>query len=102
MLRGTAVVALAAACLLAGCQRQQALPLEQEEFVQVMVALRRAALETPDQSQFDAKKQAILGRARITEDQLRAYARQATRDPRALADAYDSINTRLQRFHEPQ
>jgi len=102
MWRVTAAVAVAAVCTLGGCGRQPPLPLEQEQFVEAMVALRRAALETPDQGQFEARKQAILQQAGITEEQLRAYGRQAPRNPKALVEAYDSINARLQRFHEPQ
>ena len=102
MLRGTAVILVAAACGLGACGREPPLPLAQEQFVEVMVSLRRAALETPDQGAYETRKQEILKQAGVTEAQLRAYARAATRNPMALADAYDSIAAQVQRFHEPE
>jgi len=102
MVRGAAVLVFAATCLLAGCGREAALPLEQEQFVEVMVSLRRASQESSSPSDFEARKRVILQKAGVTEDQLRAYARAAPRDPRALAEAYDSIAARLQRYHEPE
>jgi hypothetical protein len=86
----------------AGCRREPAAPLPQETFVEVMVALRQAAQQSSGQADFEARKEVILKRARVTEVQLRAYARSAPRDPRALSTAYDSIAARLERFHEPE
>jgi hypothetical protein len=102
MIRGLGGLALVLACLFGGCGRQPAAPLEQEKFVQVMVSLRRAALESGSRADFEAKKQAILQRAGVTDAQLRAYGRYAPRDPRGASEAYESIAARLQRFHEPE
>jgi hypothetical protein len=93
---------LVAAAVSLSCRREPAAPLAQETFVEVMVALRRASTESADQADFEARKQVILERAGVTEDELRAYARRASRDARALSDAYDSISARLQRLSEPE
>jgi hypothetical protein len=102
MRAGVAIVLLAGTCVLGACRREPPAPLPQEQFVEVMVALRRAALESTAQADFETRKEAILRRARVTEEQLRAYARYGPRDGRALSDAYDSIAARLQRYHEPE
>ena len=93
---------VAAAVGLVSCRREPAAPLAQETFIEIMVSLRRASTESADQADFEARKQVILERAGVTEDELRAYARRAPRDARALSDAYDSISARLQRFSEPE
>lgn len=102
MRRGVALIMLILAFTTAGCRQEPAAPLEREKFVEVMVALRQAALEGPAQEDFETRKQAILEREGVSEDQLRAYARWGTRNGRALSEAYDSIAARLQRFHEPE
>jgi hypothetical protein len=102
-MRGLAVLVLATACSLGGCRREEpAAPMERTTFVEVMVSLRRAALQSSSQEDFESRKQAILREARVTEDQLRAYARLGARDGPALADAYDTISARLQRYQEPE
>jgi len=102
MLRGVVVLALAAVWA-GGCSRPTPLPMEREKFVEVMVALRRAALEADtDRGEFDTRKAAILKEAGVTEQQLRDYASQAPRDARALSETYDSIVAQVQRFHEPE
>jgi len=101
MSRGLAALAVAVLCA-AGCSREAALPLEQEKFVEVMVSLRRAALESSGQEEFETRKQSILKQAGVTEQQLQAYAREAPRDPRGLSTAYDSITARLGRLSEPE
>ena len=101
MLRRVAALGVALVAAL-GCRHEATLPLEQEKFVEVMVELRRAAQESSGQEEFETRKQAILEDAGVSEAQLRAYARQAPRDPAALSTTYDSINARLERFHEPE
>jgi hypothetical protein len=104
-MRSVAVVVLVLALpWAAACRRQSAsLPMEQETFVEVMVALRRAANELgSEQSLFEQRKAEILATAGVTEAELRAYAREAPRRPAELAEAYDSIAAQLQRYQEPE
>jgi hypothetical protein len=85
------------------CGQERSLPMERETFVEVMVALRRVANEPGiDQVTFERRKTEILASAGVTEQELQAYARAAPRRPGELAEAYDSISARLQRYQEPE
>jgi hypothetical protein len=102
MRRTTAALVLSLGVVAGGCERETAAPMEREQFVEVMVSLRRASQEAGSQANFDARRAAILEQAGVTEAQLRAYARQAPAYARELVEAYDSIAAQLQRYHEPE
>lgn len=67
-----------------------------ERFIEVVVQLRRAAMETmgsPDG--FEARRDAVLRDAGVTEEQLRAYVETRGRDLDRMAEIWETINTRL-------
>lgn len=80
----------------AACQRNDTgTGLPQTRFIEVVVALRKAARETMDPAVFAVRKQQILTDAGVTEDQLRAYIKTHERDLDHMAAVWESINVRL-------
>lgn len=70
--------------------------MSDDTFVDVMVALRRAAAEHPgDASAFDAAKANILAQAGVTDSLLYAYVDLHGRDPSQLADIFEAIRDSL-------
>jgi hypothetical protein len=87
------VSAALAGIVVFGCRRPEP-GVSAEQFVAVVVALRQAAEEV-DSSEFAARRDSILRGAGVTEAELRAFVREGSREPRRLADAWDSAATRL-------
>lgn len=87
-----AKIAFIAALLTAACSRARTatadLALSSKEFVSVMVELE---LAQPHQ------RQSILEKFGTSEAEIRAFIRLKSRDPAALSEAFDSIQTRLDR-----
>jgi len=100
-MRGVAALVLILALPVWGCERETAAPLGQDTFVEVMVSLRRASREAEGQEDFEARKAEILRQAGVTDADMRAYARIAAGNAPELAEAYDSIAARLQRYEQP-
>jgi hypothetical protein len=70
--------------------------LADDRFVDVVVELRRASLESQgDPATFAARREAILREASVTEEQLRGYVEAHGRDIDHMAEIWDSINARL-------
>lgn len=69
--------------------------IDQSEFVDVVVELRRAARSSPDPATFHARRQQILHDAGIGDAQLRAYVQAHSRDFEHMAAVWESINVRL-------
>jgi hypothetical protein len=90
---------LAAATALVGCGRDgDATGVSDDRFVSVVVELRRAANETrADHGAWEARKQQILREAGVTEEQLRAYVGEHSRDLRHMAGIWEAINEGLTR-----
>lgn len=91
-MNGFAKFVFLAALLTAACARGRtataASGLTSEEFVSVMVEL---GLAQPHQ------RQATLDKFGTTDAEIRAFVRLKSRDPAALSQAFDSIQTRLDR-----
>lgn len=83
--------------LLTGCgRRADATGLGDDQFVQVMVELRRAAERTrmePDS--FPPQRDRILADAGVTEEQLLAYVQEHGTDLQHMAEIWEAINRRL-------
>lgn len=70
--------------------------MSDDAFVDVMVALRRAAAEHPgDASAFDAAKNDILASAGVTDSLLFAYVDIRGRDPERLGTIFEEIRDSL-------
>lgn len=92
--RGLAALLLGA--MLAACTREAAGPqLEPETYVDVMVALRRAHRQTATPAEFQARRQAILQEAGVTDSLLVQWVRSRGEDVELLTALWDSINARL-------
>ncbi|HSJ14914.1 MAG TPA: hypothetical protein VK939_10895 [Longimicrobiales bacterium] len=76
-----------------GCAEPES-GISEEQFVAAVVALRQAA-EASTADQFEARRDAILKDAGIGREDLYAFVRRSTRDPRRLSNAYDSAAARL-------
>jgi hypothetical protein len=70
-------------------------PMPRATFVEVIVALRRAANETTSQPEFETRKASILEKAGVTEAELLEYVRAHERDIEMMASVWDSIEVRL-------
>lgn len=78
-----------------GCGRTAAPPVTRETFVTTMVELRRAAGELPQDSAFEPRRQQILEQNGVTEAELHAYVRWASREPRRLRETFDEVTEQL-------
>jgi hypothetical protein len=70
-------------------------PVSRTTFVEVIVALRRAANETPSQPAFETRKASILEEAGVTEADLLEYVRTHAGELEMMASVWDSIEVRL-------
>lgn len=87
---------LCAPLLLGACDREAQPPISDDAFVDVMVALRRAAAEhAGDATGFDAAKHDILADAGVTDSLLFAYVDVRGRDPERLGTVFDEIRDSL-------
>jgi hypothetical protein len=95
MQRGLLSVLLVTVAAVCGCARDtDTTGLPQRRFIEVIVELRRAA-QDGETAQFAARKQQILEKAGVTEEQLRAYVKTHERDLEHMAAVWESINVRL-------
>jgi hypothetical protein len=89
-------VMAAVAVLLAACAREPATGISDEQFIDVVVELRRAAVEhREDHEAFQARKDAILQQSGVEEEQLRQYVEVRGRDLQHMAEVWATINERL-------
>jgi hypothetical protein len=83
--------------LLSGCgRRADATGIDDDQFVEAMVQLRRAAERTrlqPDS--FPPERERVLANAGVTEEQLLAYVQAHGTDLQHMATIWESINQRL-------
>jgi hypothetical protein len=88
---------LLATLVAAGCTRGEApTGIEQDRFVETIVELRHAAMETRgDTAAYEVRKQQILQANQVTEAQLRDYVAYHGRDVEHMAEVWNEINTRL-------
>ena len=85
-------LALGAACADAGTEP----PISDETFVEVMVALRRAALtHAEDLPAFEAEKAAILEQAQVTDSTLQRYVQLRADEPERLRDVFAAVRDSL-------
>jgi hypothetical protein len=90
-------LALAVALLLSGCARSDApTAIERDNFVETIVELRHAAMETRgDTAAYEVRKQQILQANQVTEAELRDYVAHHGQDVEHMAEVWNDINTRL-------
>lgn len=69
--------------------------MSRETFVEVMVELRKAALQDTSQSAFEVSRTRILERAGITDSLLLEYVRLHASRVEVLAEIWDSVDARL-------
>ena len=87
-----ATMALAPACVDPGTEP----PISDETFVDVMVALRRAAItHAEDVAAFEAEKTAILEAAQVTDSTLQRFVRTRAREPQELSELFSAIRDSL-------
>jgi hypothetical protein len=88
--------ALLAVALTACGPANDATGIGRDRFVDVVVELRLAALETRgDVAAFEARKAEILRAADVTEDEMRAYVERHGEDLEHMAEVWGAINRRL-------
>jgi hypothetical protein len=94
-----AVVVLLAAVLAVGCDRTPPpeTGMSSRQFIDVVVALRRAAQEHGDPEGYDAARQQVLRDAAVTDSMLLEFVRVRGHDVHAMAAVWDSISRRLAR-----
>jgi hypothetical protein len=90
-------IVLLLACALAGCARgEEATGLDADRFVDVVVELRRSAIELRhDPGAYEARKEQVLTDAGVTEAQLREYVERRGTDLDHMAEVWRTINTRM-------
>jgi hypothetical protein len=95
---------MALALVLSACSGDNdAFGAEDEQFVETMVELRRAALSAgTDTARFEALRRAILEEQGVTEDELRAYVAARADDLNHMATVWDSVAARLSPEPAPQ
>jgi hypothetical protein len=77
------------------CDRTTTEPvMSRETFVEVVVALRRAAVDGPSVEEFEARKAQILAEAGVTDSLLVTYVR-SQRNARDLAELWELVNEEL-------
>jgi hypothetical protein len=69
-----------------------------DAFVDATVGLRRAAAETHDSVAFQARKQAVERRLRVTDAQLRQFVKDHGDNVQMMAAVWDSVEARLARL----
>jgi len=96
MQRWLGTVLLAGSVFAAGC-RQRAIGsmMDREAFIEVMVALRKEAVASPDSLVFDARRAAILADAGVTDSALYGFVRAMERRPDEMSAIWDVIDARV-------
>lgn len=97
-------IILALALVMSACNANDgAFGAEDEQFVETMVELRRAALTAgTDTARFEALRRAVLEEHGVTEEELRAYVAARTDDLDHMATVWDSVAARLSPEQTPQ
>lgn len=92
------------ALVLSACRADdEAFGAEDEQFVETMVELRRAAMTAGrDTARFEALRRAILEERGVTEEELRAYVATRADDLNHMATVWDSVAARLSPQHSPK
>jgi hypothetical protein len=91
---------LLAAFLLAGCPGRDPAatgPIDREEFITIVVELRRAQAEATSRDEFEERKAGVLAEHGVSEDDVRAFVQRHGGDVRLMSEVWDSVQTRLQR-----
>jgi hypothetical protein len=70
--------------------------IETDRFIDVVVELRRAAIELRhDPAAYEARRDQVLGSAGVTEAQLRTYVERRGTDLDHMAGVWSTINSRM-------
>lgn len=86
-----------AAVLLAACNRDLATPttaMSRDSFITIYVELSRARTASPPDS-FPSKKEEILRRHNVTEEDLRKFVHAHGQQPDFMADVWKTVRDRL-------
>jgi hypothetical protein len=83
------------------CRPAEPEGLDRDTFVDVIVALRKAAREFPDSTTFDVRKAALLREAGVTDSTLAAFIRIHNGDARFMAAVWDSIDRKVNPTTDP-
>jgi hypothetical protein len=99
-LRPRAAVLLAVCTVLvlpSGCERGEPVgpAIPTETFIDVMVALRLAAVDGASSEEFAERREEILRDAGVTDSALVAFVRVWGDDPQRMAAIWDSVASRL-------
>jgi hypothetical protein len=94
--RTLAVIAVGLLTGLAGCNRdaRPTTALSPDQFVDVVVALREAAVRAPDQASFEVERDRVLREAAVTDSMLLEFVRVRGRDIDAMRAVWDSVAAR--------
>lgn len=97
-------LALMMSLVLSACSADdEAFGAEDEQFVETMVELRRAAQTAGrDTARFEALRRAVLEQRGVTEEELRAYVAARADDLNHMATVWDSVAARLSPALAPQ
>ena len=92
------------ALVLSACSADdEAFGAEDEQFVETMVELRRAAVTAgKDTARFEALRRAVLEQQGVTEEELRAYVTSRAGNLNHMATVWDSVAARLSLDSTPQ
>jgi hypothetical protein len=90
-------IMMALALVMSACSvDDEAFGVEDEQFVETMVELRRAAVTAgKDTARFEALRRAVLEQQGVTEEELRAYVTARAGDLNHMATVWDSVAARL-------
>jgi hypothetical protein len=78
-----------------GCGPPAAAPIGRDEFIDVMVELRKAAQQHRTEVAFDARKAVILRAAGVTDSALLAFVRAHEADPAFMSSVWEAIDARV-------
>jgi hypothetical protein len=95
---------MALVLVLSACSADdEAFGVADEQFVETMVELRRAALSAgTDTARFEALRRTVLEEQGVTEEELRAYIAARASDLNHMATVWDSVAARLSPQPAPQ
>jgi hypothetical protein len=87
---------LLALALLGACRGPAPTAIDRDRFVETVVELRQAAMETRSEpAAYEARKAQVLQRQGVSEAELREYVEVHGRDVEHMAEVWNAINNEL-------
>jgi hypothetical protein len=89
------VIAFVLAIGILACRNGEPSGLGRDTFIDVVVQLRRAAVQYPDSALFDAHRAEILREAGVTDSMMNTFVARHNRDVQFMTEVWDSVDRRL-------